>query len=171
MRAILCQCTRTHAATATCTETSKETCVSAASSRIAYYPPCRGTRLKPPVHQAACRAVLWARERNKWGAAHPEIDPPLSPVPERKVRAHGQQWNSPRLRRGLLNPQIGSPALPDKLPNSQNSQATKRPNPPSCACVGDDGPPEHHLGKTPKDHGATRGCHEGQGSGRCRSHS
>ena len=48
---------------------------------------CGGGRLDPPEHERSCREVKWAGERNALAAGHPDMEPPLAPVPERKVRA------------------------------------------------------------------------------------
>ena len=40
-----------------------------------------------PENDADSRSVIWAKDRNAWVAANPEVEPRLAEVPERKVRA------------------------------------------------------------------------------------
>ena len=46
---------------------------------------CVGSRLDPPEHDPKCRSVVWARDRNQWIEADPDVEPRLTPVPERRV--------------------------------------------------------------------------------------
>ncbi len=46
---------------------------------------CESNKRESKEHTRDCWAVLWAIERNEWIVANPGIDPPLPPVPERRV--------------------------------------------------------------------------------------
>ena len=50
---------------------------------------CNSHWRKPPDHEPDCRAVKWAKERNTWIAANPEVKPPLLLAPVRAVRGKG----------------------------------------------------------------------------------
>ncbi len=47
---------------------------------------CGGGRLDPPEHDPECRSVIWAKDRNAWVAANPDVEPRLAHVPERRVK-------------------------------------------------------------------------------------
>ena len=52
---------------------------------------CGSRKREPREHEQDCRLVKWALERNVWVAAHPEVEPPLPPVPERTVRGQSAE--------------------------------------------------------------------------------
>ena len=78
-------------ATATCTGTPKETPAHVARFLPGYCRPqvvaAEAGGLILPENDADSRSVIWAKDRNAWVAANPEVEPRLAEVPERKVRA------------------------------------------------------------------------------------
>ena len=86
----MASCTPRPAATEGCTGTPEgETCACGQGpARLLSTPSCScgGGRLDPPEHAADCRSVVWARDRNAWVAANPDVSPSLAPVAVRNVR-------------------------------------------------------------------------------------